>query len=541
MPVTAPFTTNILAFHDDMRTSAPGYYSYSSCGWFSTPGADPMLGADTLPPQGFVTKDQWNDLMQQLQWTAGNQSDQDEAQEAWQQWLTTHPITGGPTLNEAQKNWPGQSICHGLVYNLHWQGEEVFYPINPILEGDNPPVVAIGANAAEAMAAWLAHAIDSPEAEDLLLAFQQDLLFEYARNPDVFYTRSHAARFSARDGGRVWVVIPEGQVSASDTIPGGRYTVPMDAAATQALTELNACQRQLDISITMLSSLKWQLYAAYWKRENHPRPQPQYGIQSQQLITQLSRQISDLQSGIHTFATSVEQNKTHLLRLITPDKLTLSSQNQPRYTARQDPVILLAGANQDTKFAPPGLDGSDNGTLVHTRFTGQSITSMTVSFTLDNRILQQTLNKQDFTDIIWPFSNLIPKEMPDYWFETFLLDTNNAQLLAQRAFNKQAIHPAPDQLLALTSQIQRQQTLGWNQQATRLLDPRTITQAAGLSGLLPAKAAVARWTPPWTPIYLDWEVSWHPSECQSNAHHSPRRCRKTGSWVKSILSGPARK
>ena len=170
---------------------------------------------------------------------------------------------------------------------------------------------------------------------------------------------------------------------------------------------------------------------------------------------------------------------------------------------------MLAGANQDTKFSPPGVAGAEN--LVFTRFTGQTIYAIEVAFSNAGVVFDVTLSSSDFADIIWPVSALIPKEMPDYWFETFLLDTNNAQLMAQRAAFKAGVTLTPDQLILLTGQIQRQQTLAWNQQAVQLLDVRIVSQTAGLLGVLPAKSSVAAWTPPWAPVYLDWEIEWHPS------------------------------
>ncbi|PLY42113.1 hypothetical protein CSZ94_12090 [Janthinobacterium sp. ROICE36] len=502
--------SNVLAFHDDMQGAANGLYSYSVCGWFATPSCDLLYGKTPATPDGFTSEAQWQDIMARMRWTVGNDADLADAEQNWQAWLLEHPVTGGPALTPAQQAWPAQNLCHGMVYNLQWHGPAAFYPINPILQGTTPPTVAVGANSAESLSAWLASAIGSADAEDLLLAFQQDMIFDYVRNPSAFYMQAQAARFASSDGGRQWIAYQSGQTSSSGTIPSGSYSVPLDASATDALTALNSQQAALDSNTDLLAALQWQLYAAYWKKENCPRADPDYQTIMQlvqQQIASLTPQIDALSSQIAGQAAQLEQSKAQLLARIAPLQLALDTVNQARFDYRQDPVILLAGANQDTKFAPPGIYDDDS--ALFTRFTGQTIRAIHVVYSSDAVNVNVTLNTADFADIAWPTGVLIPKEMGDYWFETFLLDTNSARLIAQRAFAKAGVTPTPAQLAALTQQIQAQQTLLWN--PTQYVDARTLAETAGMLGVPPMKSSVALWTPPWSPIFLDWEIEWHPS------------------------------
>ncbi|PHV31207.1 hypothetical protein CSQ94_23300 [Janthinobacterium sp. BJB312] len=505
--------TNVLAFHDDMAGAAAGVYSYSSCGWYATPDDDPLYGKTVDLPAGFTTEEQWRAIMDTMQWTVGNDADLADAELDWQAWLAANPVSGGPPLTAAQNQWPAQNLCHGFVYGLQWKGSDEFYPINKILDGTNPPTVAIGANAEEALSAWLAKEVGSVEAEALLLAFQQDMVYDYVDNRSVFLVQSQAARFATQGGGKQWVVFQDGQTSSPTDIPTGAYSVPLDPAATAALIKLNSDQYRLDADTALLATLKWQLYAAYWKLENYPRTNPGYGAKAQAQIDALSPQVGALQDQIAALALTLEQDRAALQTLVAPLNLTMNTINQARFNYRQDPVILLAGASQDTKFGALGYSAGDG--QLFTRFTGQTIYAIDVDYTPVP--FDVTLAVGDFPAIEWPAGVMIPKEMHDYWFETFLLDTNNAQLIAARAFEKANIVPSAAQLADLSAQIARQQTLAWNGPAAEVVDVRTIAGTAGLYGVPPAKLSVAAWTPPWAPIYLDWEIEWHPSAATPQA------------------------
>ncbi|CDG81662.1 hypothetical protein [Janthinobacterium agaricidamnosum] len=500
--------TNVLSFLDDMRQAGNGLYSYSVCGWYGTPSYDILLGVDADHPQGFTTEQEWQDIMHKLLWSVGDAADQAAAEQDWSDWLVAHPVSGGPPLTDAQKNWPGQNLCHGFLYNLQWQGAAAFYPINPILQGTTPPTVAIGANAAEALAAWLGKEAGSAGAEQMLLAFQQDMIFDYVRDPSVFQARTHQARFANHNGGSLWVVYRADQTSSATEIPQGSYTVPLDENATAALTQLNRSQFQLDAAEQLQVSLQSQLYDAYWKLANYPRTTPGLQAQIQQHIDSLTPQVQQIGQQITGLSATVERERNALLALVGPLQLKLNLVNLPRYEARQDPVVLIAGAQQDTKFAAPGAHEEEQ--VLFTRFTGQTISAIHVLY--DSGLsLDVTLASGDFPQIIWPSGKLLPKEINDFWFETFLLDTNNARLIARTAFAKGGITPSNEQWDDLTAQIQRQQTLPWNQEARSLIDARTIADTAGLLGVPPAKLSVAAWSAPWAPLYLDWEIAWHPS------------------------------
>ncbi len=483
--------TNVLAFFDDMQGAPHGLYSYSVCGWYEPPSQDPLLGVSSSQPQGFDSRSQWQELMQKLFWTVGDEHDQDLAEADWQAWLQAHPGLVGPPMTAAQQQWPGQNLCHGLLYNLEWKGPDQLYPFNPILNGSNTPQVALGANDAEALAAWLGNQAGSPAAEQMMLAFQQDMIFDYVKNPSLFAERSQAARFGNYNSGSQWVVYQADQESSASQIPAGDASVPLDAQATQDLTVLNASQYQLGMAQVNQVSLQSQLYEAYWKKENYARSDSALGKQIDALIASLTTQVNALAQQVTNLQRQVDAQSAALQTQVQKQNLTLNLISLPRYNQRQDPVVLVAGAGLDQKLSQTGITEDER--LLFTRFTGQTISAIHVVYQDGALKLDVWLNSSDFAAIRWPVGVLIPKEMPDFWFETFLLDSNNARLLASTACSKAGQTPSAAQLDALTAQIQRQQAALWNAELQQLLDPRVLSENAGFAGVAPMKLSVLRW------------------------------------------------
>src|ERR1700722_8604982 len=157
--VTAENTRDALSFHDDLRDVAAGsQVSYSMLGWYRPALFDPLLGVTADNPQGFLTEDDWHDILSDLRLDVGGEAGQAAAELAWRTWLAAHPISGGPVLPEIQKGLAGQSLCHGMVFGIQWEGPSHSYPVAPVFTA--PAVtVAVGGTAMEDLAAWLANVL----------------------------------------------------------------------------------------------------------------------------------------------------------------------------------------------------------------------------------------------------------------------------------------------------------------------------------------------------------------------------------------------
>ncbi len=496
---------NVMSFYDDLTNQAQGHYTYSVAGWYADPSVDPLFGKSPQTPEGFTTREQWQALMDSLRWSVGDEAEVDRAILDWERWRASHPISGGPPIPEIMRTLPGQSLCHSMVFDLLWEGPNKFYPINPILQSPQPPVVAVGNTTTEAVAAWMARTLDNPAAEPTLVAFQMGRIFDFLKDPDDFAADVQATSFGPSSSARQWVVTRPAQEQGDPPIGGA--DVPLDPAQTEQLTELNNRQIQLDSARKVLSGLQQELFADGWKQAF---VDPRDRTLRQQIDNAVAALIGQVEAQLALVAERevlVETAHQALVAAVEPD-FTVAYVDQIRLNQPVDPVIMVAGAGLDTKLETPGGLGVDR--RLFTRFTGQNIDGLEISFPI-NGVVQTTLitASQLVRHAEIPSNAFIPKEMPDFWAETLFLDTQVAPLLAAMFFATFSYTPSAAEREALIAQIQAQQTLIWND--VLQIDRQTVAELAGLRGTIPDKAAVSAHTPPWTPLFLDWEVIWHPT------------------------------
>lgn len=515
---------NVFGFYDALPDSQQGYYTYQVIGYYATAQDDPLFGKSKQNPNGWTTQEQWQALMDQFRWSVGNAQDLQKAQQDWYQWQSARGLSGG-AINPEQLNFPAQILCHGMVFNIQWQGTGYSYPSGVPGGGNQYPIVAIGNTGIEAISAWMAKSLDL-EVERLLEAFQQDLIFEFESDTVEFESLLHQARFGSAYSGQEWRVIrPEDSENAGDS-SGGDQTVPLSEAETELLTNLNRSQADLDDLSRQLSSQNQELFAATWKRSKMSRKDqqkyPQIWQKINDTIVALKQSIPQTQQDIQNKKADVERQLSQLQTAVSP-QFVVKTTDLPRYWAPAEPVIMVAGAKSDTKLAEPGTYSEEE--TLFTRFTGQTIASLTISFNINGQTNTQIVTAEDlFRGVNWPqgapafneIPSLIPKEITELWIEALFFDPNLAQFLAQIFFNKAGVTPTPQQLASLTQQIKNQQTAIWNNPEDTGVDAIALTQISGYQGTIPAKSSVETWLPPWTPIYMDWSVEWHPTSSTPN-------------------------
>lgn len=522
---------NVFGFYDPLTDVAgSGTCTYAVLGWYAMPSNDPLFGASG----GFTTQEQWQSLMDSLRWALGSPSDLDartsEAIAAFQSWIAEFPQTGAPQTTPEQLVVAGQTLCHGMIFGMPWSGPQTKYPQPRILTNGAAPVVAMGSNAAESVAAYMGSVLSTvggqkaADIENLLLAFQNDLIFDYIKDPAVFEAACHENRFERLPGGTLWtVVLP----ADADGASSAAQEIPLDEAQTAALTALQSVQTQLDETTQKFNSERWELLSAWWKLqmiENTPPVDQALQQQVQNYINQLTGQTLP---GVQTTITGLQQRcdaaQATLNGLLGTDYV-LKASAAGVYSKPVDPVVLVAAVSSDTKLDPP----TDLGDSLFTRFTGQTVAGLTVDFTgISTGTLPVNLLPADLQPALQGLITAgLPKEVTNLWIENLLLDAGNSAWLAQLAFVKAGVTPSAQQLQLLAARIAMQQTLVWNASAT-VLDQRTVAESAGLLPMfggqnvhVPSVVAVSPWAPPWTPLYVDWAIEWYPSAATPQAMFS---------------------
>jgi hypothetical protein len=531
---------NVFAFYDQLPEQK-GVYTYCIIGWYATPAHDPLFQLPTSSALDWKTA-----VEQQFQWSVGKTlQDVQAAQSAWQAWQKSRGLGGSapdpnlpPQLLQAIKNWqtwqtahgltstpppfPTQLLCHGSITNVVWNGSGATYgtgaPITDKQGNTQYPSVSIGNTATEAIAAWFAdyvvrqlqHGNPSriPEIERAIEAFQKNILLELEKDLAGAESLLHKARFGTAFGGKEWIVArPE----AAGDKPGkysGQQTVPLEAAPTQTLTNLNAKQADYDHASALLYSQRLELFMLYYKSKTLPRgSDAKIKAQLDKALAVMTGAVQSTQNALTLLEDSINGLRTQLTTQLGKD-FTLQSVDRPSYYAPSDPVVMVAGLKQDTKFAAPGTY-SDEETLF-TRFTGQTVTGIGVDYSVGGSTI---LDVSDLlTRVTLPQGSAIPKEVHDLWLETIFVDPSSSTLLAEIFFKKTNTTPGPNDIPNLAKLIAAQQTAIYNNPEALGVDEKTLGKTAKLQGVPPSRTALElRLQQPWTPIYMDWKVKWFPS------------------------------
>lgn len=531
---------NVIALHDDLPET-PATYAYVVSGWYADPAGDPLYGLPTDDPLA------WEEaLRQRFNWSVGDTpQDVEDAEADWEAWAASRGIDGGSAeelpaqLRELIGKWkawraahgvaaaqpplPRQTVLQGMVATVEWKGRDVGYESGAPGDGKVVAQVAVGSTATESIAAFMAKLVvdrsggsqhDLFTLQRALEAFQQDLLFDLTTDPVGVESLLHQSRFGSAFGGSEWIVVrPDQGDGDAGGFPehGGQQTIPLDEAQTNALTALNAAQRALDVDRARLGTQRAELFAVAFKQGNLGKNPPA------DIVDRVVRALAALEGAVQASLDAVDagqagvDKQTEMLRALLGTEYALKQVDLPGYSLPNDPVVMIGGAELDTKLSPPGV--YDEEETLFTRFTGQTVWGLETSWPVDGEDLPLVIGAGDLLSrVVLPQGTAIPKEAPDLWLEALLLDVSAAPFLAALYFARRGVTPSRTDLDGLAEKIRRQQTTPWNRVDVLGVTRRALQEVSGFQGVLPSPVAVEfRTRQPWTPVFLDWRVQWYPT------------------------------
>lgn len=503
---------NVLAFHDELADVAPGTISYTVIGFYNPSSWDPLLQASDSQPNGFTNEEQWSAQMERLRLQVGETGSAGElevAQAAWDEWRSAHGMDPS-NLPPAQQELPAQVLFHGSVQQIEWLGPSHAYTqaIPPSADVE----VAVGNNPTEALGAWLNNKLTDRKLEDysierLLEALMTDRLTDFMNDVVGFENAQHDLRFSSISGGTAWTV-----ERAANQNPNAKTSLPLDATQTDALIALSAQQSALEQAQRAQSSRAWELFAANWKAtQSNGKP---YSTQIQAAISSLTSELGTLGSMIGQAQDGVTALAAKL-RSLLGSSYALGTAKQDAFRAPNDPVVLVSSAKQDDKILQRDLDNQD--VDLFCRMTGQTVVSMQVRVDGANPTTLATSDLLAALDLSFLSFVTLPKESRDVLLETLLLDPGVLPWLASLWQKKAGGQSSLPDVEAAISALQHAA------RGASSLDPSLsvslVADATGIDGLPPDPLANFTWAEddqPWTPVYLDWELSWFPTSLDPN-------------------------
>ncbi|OAN79409.1 hypothetical protein A8B78_11790 [Jannaschia sp. EhC01] len=528
---------NVLTLHDPLADAA-GLYGYSVIGWYCDPTTDPLHDLDTSSDQA------WRQALQSdFQWSLGPAaSDVRVAQEDWLAWATSRGVDNGapeiglpPQLEQAIGRWenwrtangiagpvpdlPTQMMLSGMLLNVDWRGSSKCYGTGAPGGGKAPPKLAVGNTATEAIAAWMADTLVREGKEDpstipllerAIEAFQAGLLNDLEKDPGQTESDLHGRAFASQGQRHVWTVVrPE--VNGGNDKAGGNATLPLTKDQTEKLNALNAIQRDVDALQETLSTQQSEYFALIWKKRNIPRSA------AQEVKSKLADALVAMAAAVKATQAELDTNTAPGTGKIALAEVALTTALAGEYEIRfvsqnpayqpNDPVFLVAGSGGSTQYAGPGVY-DEEGSLT-CRITGQTITGLDLAqFGTGIASLDAAAVLEETT---LPIASALPKEAPDLWVELLFADTGAAPFLAKRALTLGGGSTTQANIDALAANIVAIQHGPWLAELVGTAPATALAQTAGFIGHPPSSPAVTfRTSQPWTPVFVDWKVSWMP-------------------------------
>lgn len=514
----APNVRDVLGVADPLTSVGDGPISYALYGWYGDPAHDPLYGAATYGPLGWQTREQWHELMAGLRWFPDvGDGDLERAAQAAARWAADHHLIVDPSRPRTQ--YPARILCHGMLADIAWFGPDgpAFTGVptsNSAQAGYVRPRIAIGNSVADALAALTASVISEAggppagggDLTEVVAAFQDGLLPLLAE-PDG-QARVDASLqsgwFNSVPGGTTWrLVAPEAPQD-----PAGREAPPPLLPGQAALlAELNWYQRALDQRLRLLASAQSDVSGLWWEQSFIQANQPEYD-QWRQLVSEATARARPATLALVGECRWLRQQRDASLIALTDVQgdLRLSSEPAAPFSSPNEPVLVISGARRAFRHGEDGILDGEEGRLA-CRFTGQAVSGLEVTVGDRGYVVHgDQLPAPDLTGLD------LPPELADLAAETMILDLSNAPVIAARA---DQADPWP-----LLGAIRRVQSAAWNAAIHPALNRRVVEALSGLLtqyglGAVPSKTAVQLWSPPWSPLYLDWRIEYRPSAALS--------------------------
>lgn len=538
-------TAGRLGYYDDMK-GVTGPVAYCVCGWYSNPAMDP-LGGQVQSLTDFDAR------MKSLAWELA-QGEFDESQSTTRSYSKNATMLGldnreaaasgtyaflnaNFAQNAAQKPnvyqpgmpapgavagssgiaidgggpiqgadgaytsdgswWPQLSLYHGSVIGIGWP--TIGWPGNEngLLSGEagGPPAaaavkVAVAETIPEGLATLAASIDGSPDEARVLEAFALGALPELDL-PDGrarVDARLHASAFLGRDGGSktesVWQpAMPPGTPPLAQNVsPDSSGIFPPSSSASGATT--GSPFRKTGVST--------------------PRGQTVVEVN---FTPQKAREESVFAGGGLIDVVGVTGRSTPPPQV--PGHFANVNRSLPRLFQPADPVLLVQGGRLSYKHGGDGRFSPD-GSLI-CRLSGFEVTELSCN-ALTGQPNRPSIAADDVLERGIE-NGSVPPDCEDLLRETVLLDPGSAASAASVAVSNLAI-PAGEQAIAQQTVSQRFMVEQTAWMAVR--DPRTdhspLLTRSGLAGALPSPLAVNLPARPWTPLHLDWQVSFYNSK-----------------------------
>ena len=388
--------------------------------------------------------------------------------------------------------WPQVSVYHGSVVGIGWPN--IGWPGNEegLLSGEfgGPPAsstvkVTIAETITEGLATLAATTQNSPDVARVLEAFALGAVGELSF-PDArarIDARLHASAFSGRDDG----TSTDEQVQQA-AMPPETPPLPQNVSPSgPSIFGTSATQPQAPIKAQGAGTIAQTTPRGHLVAELN-----------QNLIAQREEVVlaGGLQAVLGKAIGPILSEPPQ-----TPAQEVTVKRSKPRLFGPSDPVVLVEGGQLSSKHGGDGRFSQD-GTLV-CRLSGFVITETSCN-ALTGQSNRPSVQGEDLLER-GVENGSVPLDCEDLLLETVLLDPGSAPSIAAINVPNDAVAGA-----AVSRRIMVEQT-AWMSIRDPRVDHGPLLANSGLAGMLPSPIAVNLPVRPWTPLHLDWEITFYPT------------------------------
>jgi hypothetical protein len=424
-------------------------------------------------------------------------------------------------------------LFHGMVAHVNYWNQETYkgtmlgYPGSPSVEGalgSAPPTfkVGVGNSAEDALVSLVSSEYSGDlEAPNLWKALEAVIY----RQPESLVggwnaaPRDHAVHqhwFNAQEAGKVWSIRPrpdrEGTFPADPNAAARETSVKPTAEQLAALGRLNETQAAADAVGRELSALQQELYARWWKLCEKTRRDRFAGFKEEEKDCEaLAGRIKNLRAERDTLLGQVEAQRLFAEGLLhtqeswaegLPPELELHAESAPRFWTPADPFVVVKNVGVQTKHHFPNP--------LPCRLPGQ--VSSTAEVTVDG--------ESNFFDSPGGAVTQLTASVSK-------LSTGRDEILTSLLEEASLVEQAVSDLVARSLAAEQPLTSAdkWSDWTGRLVKAWTrevvVTDKAGDSvrfgrpnapNVRPGLLAGLWVRQPWSPLFIDWKISWRPTE-----------------------------
>jgi len=519
---------NIFSWHDkledlrqpDTKGKIPEgtTLTYLVLGWYRTPAQEPLAGsAVTVTPQ--------------------------YKEDELRGWLIEPPGWFVDASSGTVELRHRRSVFHGMIAHINYwsgntyKGQMLGYPGSPPVEGvlrDTPPsfTIGVGNNAEDALVSLVSSSY-SAEAEGSILAKTQPNLWKaleaviYRQTESLVKSWNIASRditvhenwFASRDAGKIWYLPPKSKnkaeysQNADETIRETKVRPTEDQLAK--LNELNRVQSDADAISREMSALQSDLYARWWKMCAKSRNRLSDRITATDVkdSEELTQQIATLRARLAGRIAELGPLRDALEKSLRGE-LELKSDAAPRFWLPADPVVVVKDCGRPTKHQFPSPHPC--------RLPEQIVTTGEVVVTKEDKTKEpRTFNSAaGVADIAAAAKKHLPA-CPEV--VAALLDEGS---IVEQAIHDLSARTLPDSKLFEDETKWRRWTqrldhdLTWDGDLPSFpLDEVKFGKPNALN--IQADRLADLWVEqPWSPLFLDWEITWFPTTASSTPEHS---------------------